>query len=203
MPGVYAEGEFDLAGCIVGRVAEENLIDGSAIQAGDRIWGLPSSGLHTNGYTLARTVLLEPGDLNLNESPPGLDRPLGEALLAVHRSYLTELRRIWEAHGRSAVHGLAHITGGGFYDNVPRIIPAGATAVIETEAWAVPPLFRLIAERGEVAWAEMYRVFNMGIGMVLFLPAEVDPTGEADLDAILIGQVRAGDDTRVEVKLPA
>jgi phosphoribosylformylglycinamidine cyclo-ligase len=201
MPGVYAEGEFDLAGCIVGRVAEADLIDGSAIRAGDRVWGLPSSGLHTNGYSLARAVLLEKAGLGLAQTPPGLGRPLGEALLAVHRSYLPDLRRLWEARGREAVHGLAHITGGGFYDNVPRVVPAGLTAIVDTTAWTVPPLFRLLAERGEIPPAEMYRVFNMGIGLVVITPPDCDLTELPELDAVPIGEMRAGDDRGVEVVL--
>ena len=165
MPGVYAPGEFDLAGTIVGRVAPAHVIDGSAIRPGDRIWGLPSTGLHTNGYSLARKVLLEVAGLSLDDTPDGLGATVGDALLAVHRSYLPDVRAIWQAHGREAVHGLAHITGGGFHDNVPRVVPDGCCAVIDTTAWPVPPLFRLIAEHGGVEPSEMYRVFNMGVGL--------------------------------------
>ncbi|MFH1842778.1 MAG: phosphoribosylformylglycinamidine cyclo-ligase [bacterium] len=201
MPGVYVPGDFDLAGCIVGRVAEEHLIDGSAIEAGDKLWGLPSSGLHTNGYTLARTVLLEKAGFAVGDTLDGMDSSVGDALLAVHRSYLADIRSLWEACGRDVVHGLAHITGGGFYDNVPRIVPAGLVARIETAAWPVPRLFSLIGELGEVSPEEMYRVFNMGIGMVVFLPAEVDPTQVAGLRAVPIGEVLAGEGARVEVVL--
>jgi phosphoribosylformylglycinamidine cyclo-ligase len=192
MPGLYAPGDFDLAGTIVGRVREEDLIDGSAIRAGDRLWGLPSTGLHTNGYSLARKVLLEEAGLTLGEAPPQLGATLADALLAIHRSYLPDVRRLWAAHGRSAVHGLAHITGGGFPDNVPRVVPQGLRAVIDTTAWPVPPLFALIAEKGGVEPAEMYRVFNMGIGMVAFLPPQVDPVRDGGLDAVPIGEVVAG-----------
>ena len=200
MPGVYAPGEFDLAGTIVGRVRQEDVIDGSAIGAGDRIWGLPSTGLHTNGYSLARKVLLEMAGFAVDDVPPELGVSVAEALLAVHRSYLPHVRAVWEAHGRGAVHGLVHITGGGFYDNVPRVMPAGLCAAIDTSAWEAPPLFRLIAERGEVAAAEMYRVFNMGIGMCVVAPPEVDLALLAGLDAILIGEVVPGK-TRVDVRL--
>lgn len=199
MPGVYAPGEFDLAGTIVGRVRQEHVIDGSAIAEGDRIWGLPSTGLHTNGYSLARRVLLEHAGFALDDTPEGMSRTVGDALLAVHRSYLGDVRAIWEALGRGAVHGLVHITGGGFFDNVPRVIPAGLCAVIDTTAWAVPPLFRLIAERGEVAAAEMYRVFNMGIGLCVIVPVGVDLTRVIP-GAIGIGEVRRGQ-TRVDVRL--
>ena len=200
MPGVYAPGEIDLVGSIVGRVREEDLIDGSAVRAGDRLWGLPSSGLHTNGYTLARAVLLEKAGLTVDDSPGDLGCSLGEALLAVHRSYLPAVRRVWDAFGRPALHGLAHITGGGFYDNVPRIVPAGLSARIEAAAWTVPPIFRLIAELGDVPATEMYRVFNMGIGMVLFLPPECDAAAVDGLDAVTLGEVREGEE-RIELVL--
>ena len=190
MPGVYAPGDFDLAGCIVGRVCQEDLIDGSAIRVGDRIWGLPSSGLHTNGYTLARAVLLEQAGFGVDSAPAELGQTVGEALLAVHRSYLSDVRQFWQECGRESLHGLAHITGGGFYDNVPRIMPAGLTAHIEAAAWQVPPLFSLIGKLGEVPQPEMYRVFNMGIGMVLFLAPDCDPSGLAGLEAKPIGEVR-------------
>jgi len=201
MPGVYLPGEFDLAGCIVGRVAEENLIDGRAVRAGDRIWGLPSSGLHTNGFSLARAVLLDAAGLEATHVPAGWQQSVGEALLAVHRSYLPDLRAIWDALGRQAVHGLAHITGGGFYDNVPRVVPDGLCARIDANAWKVPPLFQLIAQRGQVPAPEMYRVFNMGIGMVVFLPPEVDLQELPRLAAVPVGEVTTGKN-RIELILP-
>ncbi|MDD5718897.1 MAG: phosphoribosylformylglycinamidine cyclo-ligase [Candidatus Krumholzibacteria bacterium] len=200
MPGLYAPGDFDLAGTIVGRVREEDLIDGSAIRAGDRLWGLPSTGLHTNGYSLARKVLLETAGLALDHVPRELGVSLADALLAVHRSYLPAVRALWAACGRPAVHGLAHITGGGFPDNVPRIMPPGLCAVIDTRAWIAPPLFRLIAAAGDVPPAEMYRVFNMGIGMVVALPPEVDAGAVPDLAAVLIGEVTRGP-TPVDLRL--
>jgi phosphoribosylformylglycinamidine cyclo-ligase len=200
MPGVYQPGEFDLAGTIVGRVAEAEVIDGRAVTAGDRIWGLPSTGLHTNGYSLARRVLLQDAGLGLDDRPAELGGPsVGEALLAIHRSYLPDVRAIWAAHGRAAVHGLVHVTGGGFFDNVPRVIPDGLCAVIDTTAWTVPPLFTLIADRGEVAPAEMYRVFNMGVGLCVIAPRALD-LAALDLGATLIGEVARGD-RRVEVRL--
>ncbi len=201
MPGVYRPGEFDLAGTIVGRVAEAHVIDGRAIAAGDRIWGLPSTGLHTNGYSLARKALLESAGLRLDDTPEALGgESLGDALLAVHRSYLPHVRAIWQAHGREAVHGLIHITGGGFHDNVPRVIPEGLCAVIDTTAWDVPPLFGLIADAGQVEPQEMYRVFNMGVGLCVIAPRDLDLAALPDLGADLIGEVARGD-RRVEVRL--
>jgi phosphoribosylformylglycinamidine cyclo-ligase len=192
MPGVYQPGEFDLAGTIVGRVAETDVIDGRTIASGDRIWGLPSTGLHTNGYSLARKVLLEVAGFGLDDRPDELGgETVADALLAVHRSYLGDVRAIWQAHGRPAVRGLAHITGGGFYDNVPRVMPDGLRAVIDTTAWQAPELFGLIADRGEVEPAEMYRVFNMGVGLCVITPPSVDLAAHRELRATLIGEVVA------------
>lgn len=192
MPGVYAAGEFDLAGTIVGRVRPEHVIDGSRIAAGDAVWGLPSTGLHTNGYSLARKVLLEVAGLTVHDRPAELQGPsVGEALLAVHRSYLPDLRALWQEHGREAVHGLAHITGGGFYDNVPRVVPDGLCVRLDPTAWPVPPVFALIAARGGVEPAEMHRVFNMGIGLVVMAPPELD-LGTVT-DAVRIGEVTRGE----------
>lgn len=193
MPGVYGEGEFDLAGTIVGRVREEDVIDGSAIKAGDRVWGLPSTGLHTNGYTLARAALLEKGGFSVSDAPELLGgSTVGDALLAVHRSYLNDLRAVWSEWGREAVHGLAHITGGGFYDNIPRVVPDGLCVDIDPSAWTPLPIFQLIAEKGGVKPDEMYRVFNMGVGMVVITSADTDLTRETSLGAVEIGSVGEG-----------
>ncbi len=201
MPGVYGDEDFDLAGCIVGRVEEAHLIDGSAIRDGDRLWGLPSTGLHTNGYSLARKVFFELAGHGVDDRPAALGGPsVGEALLAVHRSYLPEVRAIWSAQGRDAVRGMAHITGGGFYDNIPRIVPDGLCARVDTGAWEVPPVFSMMQEIGEVSPAEMYRVFNMGVGMVLVMPAEADADQLDELGAIPIGEITTGD-AKVEVRL--
>jgi len=200
MPGVYGAGEFDLAGTIVGRVNEDDVIDGQAIAAGDRVWGLPSTGLHTNGYSLARAILLDKAGLAIDDRPAALGGlSVADALLAVHRSYLKDLRAIWSRFGRPAVHGLAHITGGGFYDNIPRVVPEGLCVDIDPTAWTPLPIFRLMAELGEVANAEMYRVFNMGVGMVVVTGPDIDLSGVEDLDALEIGAVSRGEP---KVRLP-
>ncbi|MCB9513189.1 MAG: phosphoribosylformylglycinamidine cyclo-ligase [Candidatus Latescibacteria bacterium] len=194
LPGMYAAGEYDLAGCIVGVVSRERLVDGRSIAPGDLIVGLASTGLHTNGYSLARKVLLEKAGFALDAVPPGLDLPLADALLAVHRSYLRHVERA-EAAGVT-LKGMAHLTGGGFLDNIPRILPAGCRARIRTGAWTAPPLFRLIAEAGGVERDEMYRVFNMGVGYVLVVaPGQLAALESAALPDWLgvIGEIVAGD----------
>lgn len=193
MPGVYRDGEFDLAGTIVGRVLPEHVIDGSAMRAGDRVWGLPSTGLHTNGYSLARKALFERGGLKVEDTPAILGgASVADALLAVHRSYLPHVRAIWEACGRPAVRALAHITGGGFPDNIPRVVPDGLCVHVDTTAWEPLPIFRLIAGLGGVPGPEMYRVFNMGIGLVVVTPPDCDLATVPGLDAVLIGDVKPG-----------
>jgi phosphoribosylformylglycinamidine cyclo-ligase len=167
MPGFYAQGEYDLAGTIVGVVARANLITGQTVAAGDLILGLASSGLHTNGYSLARKVLLEMADLPPEPVHPDLGIPLGEELLRQHRSYAPSLLPLLENH---PVHGLVHITGGGFGGNIPRVVPEGLKAVIDKGSWEVPPIFRLIARHGNVPEEEMYSTFNMGLGMMVIVP---------------------------------
>ena len=170
MPGVYRPGELDLVGTVVGVVDRDALIDGTQIRAGDVILGLPSSGLHTNGYTLARTVL---AGLDWQAAHPDLGQTPGEALLAVHRAYLRPVGQL-QAAG-VAIRGLAHITGGGLIDNPPRILPAGVGAVLRWGSWPVPPIFGLIQRLGGVPAAEMVHVFNMGLGMlVITRPGDVD-----------------------------
>jgi phosphoribosylformylglycinamidine cyclo-ligase len=200
MPGVYGEGEFDLAGTIVGRVQEKDVIDGTGITAGDLVWGLPSSGLHTNGFSLARAVLLEKAGYAVTDTPDALaGESVGDALLAVHRSYLNDLRAVWSACGRGAVHGLAHITGGGFYDNIPRVVPDGLCVDIDPSAWTPLPVFQLIAEKGQVSHREMYRVFNMGVGMVVITSSETNLNQVEGLEATEIGTVIPGPE---KVRLP-
>ena len=166
MPGVYTEGAVDLVGTIVGVVDRAGIIDGRRIQPGDVILGLPSSGLHTNGFTLARQAL---AGLDWTRPAPGMARPLGELLLTPHRAYLPQVRALWNAG--IDVRGLAHITGGGLIDNPPRIFPDGVGAALRRGSWPIPPLFDLIQRLGDVSEAEMRRVFNMGLGMLVVLPA--------------------------------
>jgi phosphoribosylformylglycinamidine cyclo-ligase len=173
MPDFYAAGEYDLAGTIVGIVDEPRIIDGSAIRPGDAVVALASSGLHTNGYSLARRVLFERMGLSPDDPFPGLGISVADALLAVHRSYLAALRAPIE---RGDVRGLAHITGGGLVENVPRVLPDGLAAHVERASWEVPELFRVLQREGGVDEAEMFRAFNMGVGMVAVVAAEVADT---------------------------
>jgi phosphoribosylformylglycinamidine cyclo-ligase len=184
MPGLYGGEDYDLVGFIVGVVEKENIIKGEKIAAGDIIIGLASSGLHTNGYSLVRKVFGEEKRA-LSEHYPELGRTLGEELLRPHRCYYRELKPLL-----ALVKGIAHITGGGLMDNVPRILPPGLMARFNSRAWVVPPIFRLIEQRGSVNRAEMYRVFNMGIGMVVVcFPDEVTRITKALPEAKVIGEV--------------
>lgn len=164
MPGFYPPEEYDLAGCIVGWVRRRQIIDGSRIRPGDVILGLPSLGLHTNGYSLARKVLLDQAAMPLTEHVPELGRTLGDELLAQHRCYWPVLQPLV---GRRWVKGVVHITGGGLTDNTPRILPPGTAAEIRLDSWPVLPIFKLIAERGNVPESDMLRTFNMGLGLLL------------------------------------
>ena len=185
MPGVYAPGEMDLAGTIVGIVERDQVIDGSNIEAGDILIGLPSNGLHTNGYSLVRRVFDQmPLDTVISE----LGTTLGTELLRVHRSYLAPVRALRQA---VRIKGLAHITGGGFIDNIPRTLPEGLGARIEADSWRIPPIFSLIQERSGVERDEMYHVFNLGIGMVAIIgPDSADEALKAlDGEGSIIGWV--------------
>lgn len=162
MPGFYAPGEYDLAGCIVGLAERDHLIGGERIQAGDVVIGLPSLGLHTNGYSLARAVF---ADADLNALVPELGRSLGDELLQPHRSYLREALPLAE---EGLVTGMAHITGGGLVDNLPRVVPEGLTVRLDASTWDILPIFRLIQRQGNIAWGEMQRVFNLGLGFLIF-----------------------------------
>ncbi|GER84558.1 hypothetical protein KTAU_31940 [Thermogemmatispora aurantia] len=190
MRDVYVPGSFDLAGTLVGVVEATERIDPATIRAGDVLLGLPSSGLHTNGYSLARRVFAA---YPLETVFPELGEPLGEALLRPHRCYLPEIMRLRVGLG-PALKGLAHITGGGFQGNVVRILPPGTQAVIETAAWTVPPLFTLIARLGQISAAEMYRTFNMGIGMVLVVAEDqADQALRLVPELAPIGAIREGE----------
>jgi phosphoribosylformylglycinamidine cyclo-ligase len=165
MPGFYGDDDYDVAGFILGVVDESKLIEGKAVREGDVLIGLPSAGLHTNGYSLARKVLFDRLGYDHQSIVPGLGK-IGEALLAPHLSYLKPLLPLVEER---ALHALAHITGGGLTDNVPRVLPETLDAHIKLGSWPVLPLFRFIFEKGNVDRDEMLRVFNMGIGMVLIV----------------------------------
>jgi len=164
MPGLYPKGEYDLVGTIVGAVERKKIITGKNIRPGDALIGLPSSGLHTNGFSLARKIIFEQEKLGLNDILPGTGRRVADVLLAVHRSYL---RAVGALMKKVTIQGMAHITGGGFQDNVPRILPDNVDAVFDLSSWTPPPLFKFLQNRGGVAQDEMYRVFNMGIGLVI------------------------------------
>jgi phosphoribosylformylglycinamidine synthase I len=194
MPDVYLPGAFDLAGTIVGVVEQDEIIDGAAIRPGDILLGLPSSGLHTNGYSLARRVF---APYALDTVFPELREPLIDALLRPHRCYLSEVQALRdsfrEAGNAGAIKGIAHITGGGFAGNIARILPAGARAIIEAGAWDVPPLFSLIARLGKVERAEMYRAFNMGIGLALVLaPEDAEQACRLLPELLPIGSITTG-----------
>ncbi|HET8626372.1 MAG TPA: phosphoribosylformylglycinamidine cyclo-ligase [Thermomicrobiales bacterium] len=204
LPGFYAAGEYDLAGFIVGRVRRDALVTGTAIRAGDVLLGLPSAGLHTNGYALARAALGLTGAPDevraaLAEAPVGLGRSLGEALLAPHRSYLAPVSALLDA---GLVTGMAHITGGGLVENVPRMLPEGLAARFDLGAWDTPLLFELIRLRGGVEQAEMYRVFNMGVGFVVACrPADAGAARALAPEARAIGRVEAAGSDEGRVRL--
>jgi phosphoribosylformylglycinamidine cyclo-ligase len=193
MPGTYAEDDYDLAGFIVGVVERDKALP-RGVAEGDVLIGLPSSGLHTNGYSLARKVLLERLGYRVDTHLPELGTTVGQALLAPHRSYLSALEPLLE---RDKVRALAHITGGGFPGNIPRVLPEGLGAVVRRGSWQVPPLFRLIQKGGEVPDEEMVRTFNMGIGMVVLVaPGDLHDV-EHSLErrgepSFVIGRVVAG-----------
>ena len=169
LPGLYPPGEYDLVGTIIGAVKKKDVITGKAIKNGDVLIGLPSSGCHTNGYTLARHALFDKAGLGVNDLIPGTKTTAGAALLAVHRSYFKPVMALKKS---VAIRGLAHITGGGFPDNVKRVLPAKVDAVIDTTLWTPPALFQFIQKAAAVESEEMYRVFNMGIGMVIAVRPE-------------------------------
>lgn len=176
MPGFYQPGEYDVSGTIVGVVEKKAMLDGRGVRPGDALVGLASSGLHTNGYSLARKIFFEQMGLRPDSRLPELGQTLGEELLKVHVSYgpvvQAMLKRFNVPGAPRRIKALAHITGGGFVDNIPRVLPSGCDAVIRKGSWEVLPIFRLLAEAGEVPEQEMYQVFNMGVGMVAMVAAE-------------------------------
>lgn len=169
MPGFYQEGEYDLAGFCVGVVDSDRLIDGSEISVGDVLIGLASTGLHSNGYSMARKVLFEKAGLNVDSKPKELPHSLGTELLQPTRIYVRSLLNLFKQFN---VKGLVHVTGGGFIDNIPRVLPEPCKAVIKGGSWPVPPIFSLLQKLGDIADNEMYRVFNMGIGMIIAASAK-------------------------------
>lgn len=174
MPGFYAEGEYDLAGFIVGVVEKKKILDGSRVREGDVLIGLASDGLHTNGYSLARHVLFGKMGLSPRDRPKNLDASIADELLKPHRCYLNAL---WPELEKNRIHAMAHITGGGLVDNLPRVLPEGCRGLIKVGSWEIPEIFRLLATEGEIPESEMWRSFNMGLGMVLV----VDPKNLSEL----------------------
>ncbi|GJP30340.1 hypothetical protein CLOM_g752 [Closterium sp. NIES-68] len=192
MPGFYADGEYDLSGFAVGAVKKAALIDGSNIRKGDKIIGLPSSGLHSNGFSLARRVVDASGAA-LSDPLPGAPAgvTIGGALLEPTVIYVRQVMEIVKGGG---VHGIAHITGGGFTENIPRIFPAGLAAKADMTAWEEPPIFKWLRKAGNIAEDEMRRVFNLGIGMVLIVDAEAsERILESNPTAVLVGEVVEGE----------
>jgi len=188
MPGMYRKGEYDLAGCIVGMVDRARIIDGSNIKPGDAILGLASNGLHTNGYSLARKILLEKMGLKVSSRLPESNVTVGEELLRVHKNYQQLLAKI----PSGIIKSLAHITGGGLIDNLPRILPKSCDAVIDTKSWRVPLIFQILQRNGDVDPVEMYQVFNMGIGMVAIVSEGDVSRTMLMLKAKRIGRIELG-----------
>jgi phosphoribosylformylglycinamidine cyclo-ligase len=198
MPGFYADDEYDLAGFVVGVVERDALVDGARVKSGDVLVGLASNGLHTNGYTLARRIVFDTMGLGVDDDLEGTGRTVGDALLAIHRSYLDALARPLRER---AVHGLAHITGGGVPGNLPRILPDGLGATVRRSAWKVPAIFGTLQRGGDVALEEMDRVFNMGLGMIAVVDRAdaavvIDAAAEQGIEAWIVGSVEPGHGVR-------
>lgn len=189
MPGFYADGEYDVAGFIVGAVDRPQIVDGRTIAAGDVLIGLPSNGLHTNGYSLARKVAFETLRLSADSHVPDLGETIGEALLRTHRSYLPAIKPLL---GRNLIKGMAHITGGGITDNLPRVLPPGVSARVNRTSWRVPAIFRWIGESGRVPEYDLRRALNMGIGMIVV-------AAERDADAVRQALLNAGEANSVVI----
>ena len=192
MPDFYADGEYDVAGFIVGVVSRERLIDGKRIAPGDALIGIPSSGLHTNGYSLARRIAFDVAGLGIDSHVPDLATTIGAALLEPHRSYLPLIRPLLSS---GVIKGMAHITGGGITDNLPRILPEGAAAKIDRSTWRVPRIFEWLQRTGNVPDDDMIRTFNMGIGLIVVCDAASADQLVAQLGpgSALIGRIVAGD----------
>jgi phosphoribosylformylglycinamidine cyclo-ligase len=189
MPGFYADGEYDIAGFVVGVVDKPKLVDGRAIVPGDVLVGLPSTGLHTNGYSLARKIFFEMAQWKPDTFVKELNQTIGNALLATHRSYLPLVRPLLDA---GYVKGLAHITGGGITENLPRVLPDGCAAEIDRRAWKLPSIFRLLQQHGRITDAEMFRAFNMGVGMIVVCSPR-------DVERVINTELRAGEPNAVRL----
>ena len=188
MPGMYRKGEYDLAGCIIGVVEREEIIDGKKIRPADAILGLASNGLHTNGYSLAREILFKKLRLKVTSRLPGLTKTVGDELLRVHKSYQPLLAKV----PVGVIKGLAHITGGGLIDNLARILPSNCDAVIDTKSWRVARIFQILQQNGNIDLREMYQVFNMGIGMAAVVAEQNAERAMSILRAKQIGRVERG-----------
>jgi len=200
MPSMYADGEYDLAGFAVGVVDKPKMIDGKSIRPGDVIVGLASTGLHSNGFSLARRVFFDKAKLAVDSRLPDLDRPLGEVLLTPTRIYAKQILALIQD---CPIKGIAHVTGGGITENLPRVFPVGVRAKISRKAWAIPPVFETLSRLGQVERDEMYRVFNMGIGLILIVPAASASSVLAKAAALgdrgwVIGEIVAGQEPEVE-----
>ncbi len=190
MPGLYQGDDFDLAGTIVGIVERESVIDGSEVEVGDRIFALPSSGLHTNGYSLARSIVFGECGLSVNDTIPEIGQTVAEVMLEVHRSYLPAMEAIME---QTPVRAMAHITGGGVVENLPRVLPEGCAARIDRSACPIPPVFSYLQDKGAVDATEMYRVFNMGMGMLFVAKNDASlPDTVANLPIYHVGEIVEG-----------
>ncbi len=193
MPGLYQPGTYDLAGTIIGVVEEDEALHGEAIVPGDVLLAYASTGLHTNGYTLARRIVFERMGLGLDDTLPGTGTRVADALLAIHRSYATSILPVI---GR--IHGLAHITGGGIPGNLIRVLPEGCEAVVNSSAWELPPLFAALQHGGGISTDEMREVFNLGVGLIAVLPADAVDTAQgaaraAGVETWVLGEIRSGE----------
>jgi phosphoribosylformylglycinamidine cyclo-ligase len=205
MPDFYADGEYDLSGFCVGMVDNDKIVDGSSIAVGDVIIGLASSGVHSNGYSLVRKLYAQSG-LQPGDTFPGTDKTVAEVLLAPTRIYAEAVRNVirdWE------VHGMVHVTGGGFYDNIVRILPKGVTARIRFGSWSIPPVFDWLKAQGEMSWEEMLQIFNTGVGYIMVVKKDVATDvvhrlGALKQDAWIIGEIREreGDEEQVRIDFP-
>lgn len=190
MPGMYAPGHYDLAGFCVGVVERAAILDPEAVKPGDALVGLPASGVHSNGYSLVRKVLVDPGELDLHADPGSLGTTLGDALLAPTRIYVRDLRTLLDEHGARAA---AHITGGGIPGNLPRCLPDGIGARVDRASWTAPPIFELLKERGSLSDRDMDRTFNQGLGMIVVVPADRAQAAADAVGGMIVGEVVAGE----------